>query len=36
MDEERRLPPFAEDILALVTDAAGGSGEDLQELKPSE
>ncbi|WP_256684921.1 hypothetical protein [Halococcus qingdaonensis] len=29
MDEERRLPPFAEDTLALVADAAGGSGKDL-------
>ena len=29
MDEERRIPPFAEDALALVTDAAGGTGEKL-------
>jgi hypothetical protein len=29
MDEERRIPPFAEDTLALVTDAAGGTGEGL-------
>ena len=29
MGEERRLPPFAEDTLALVTDAAGGNGEEL-------
>ena len=29
MDEEWRLPPFAEDTLALLTDAAGGVGEDL-------
>ncbi|GAA0474862.1 hypothetical protein MUK72_16815 (plasmid) [Halococcus dombrowskii] len=29
MNEERRLPPFAEDTLALLTDAAGGSGEKL-------
>ncbi|WP_435079279.1 hypothetical protein [Halococcus sp. AFM35] len=27
MDEERRVPPFAEDTLALVTDAAGETGE---------
>ena len=29
MNEERRLPPFAEDTLTLLTDAAGGSGEKL-------
>ena len=29
MGEERRLPPFAEDTLALVADAAGGSGEEI-------
>jgi hypothetical protein len=29
MDEERRIPPFAEDALALLTDAAGGTGEEL-------
>jgi hypothetical protein len=29
MDEERRVPPFAEDMLTLVTDAAGGTGEAL-------
>ena len=29
MDEERRIPPFAEDTLALLTDAAGGTGEAL-------
>ncbi|EMA56285.1 hypothetical protein [Halococcus thailandensis] len=29
MNEERRLPPFAEDTLALLTDAAGGSGGEL-------
>ncbi|MGN8219748.1 hypothetical protein ACTG0T_15635 (plasmid) [Halococcus morrhuae DSM 1307] len=29
MDEGRRISPFAEDTLALLTDAAGGSGEKL-------
>nr|WP_160135581.1 hypothetical protein [Halococcus salsus] len=29
MDEGRRIPPFAEDTLAVVTDAAGGTGEAL-------
>ena len=29
MNGERRLPPFVEDALALMTDAAGGSGEEL-------
>ena len=29
MDEERRLLPFAEDTLALLTEAAGGTDEDL-------
>ena len=29
MDEERRIPPFAEDTLTLLTDAAGGTGESL-------
>ena len=29
MDEGRRIPPFAEDTLALLTDAAGGVSEDL-------
>ncbi|WP_049996312.1 hypothetical protein [Halococcus sediminicola] len=29
MDEERRIPPFAEDTLALLTEAAGGTGEAL-------
>ena len=29
MNEERRIPPFAEDTLALLTDAAGGTGEGL-------
>ena len=29
MDGERRLPPFVEDTLALVSDAAGGTGEEL-------
>jgi hypothetical protein len=29
MDEERRIPPFAEDTLTLLTDAAGGTGEEL-------
>ena len=29
MDEERRIPPFAEDTLVLLTDAAGGTGETL-------
>ncbi|WP_049998843.1 hypothetical protein [Halococcus sediminicola] len=29
MDEERRIPPFAEDTLALLTEAAGGTGEEL-------
>ena len=29
MDEGRRIPPFAEDILSLVTDAAGGTGREL-------
>jgi hypothetical protein len=29
MDEERRIPAFAEDTLTLLTDAAGGTGEEL-------
>ncbi|EMA55674.1 hypothetical protein [Halococcus thailandensis] len=29
MDEERRIPPFAEDTLALLTEAVGGTGEEL-------
>ena len=29
MDEGRRIPPFVEDVLALLTDAAGGTGEEL-------
>ena len=29
MDEERRIPPFAEDTLTLLTDATGGTGEKL-------
>ena len=29
MNEERRIPPFAEDMLELLTDAAGGTGETL-------
>ena len=29
MDEERRIPPFAEDILTVLTDAAGGTSEEL-------
>jgi hypothetical protein len=29
MNEGRRIPPFAEDTLALLTDAAGGTGEEL-------
>ncbi|EMA56259.1 hypothetical protein [Halococcus thailandensis] len=29
MDEGRRISPFAEDTLALLTEAAGGSGEEL-------
>ena len=29
MDEERRIPPFAEDTLTPLTDAAGGTGEAL-------
>lgn len=29
MDEERRLPPFAENTLTLLTEAAGGTGEEL-------
>ena len=29
MDEGQRIPPFAEDTLALLTDAAGGTGEEL-------
>ena len=29
MDEERRIPPSAEDALTLLTDAAGGTGEEL-------
>jgi hypothetical protein len=31
MDEERRIPPFAEDTLELLTEAAGGTGEELPE-----
>jgi hypothetical protein len=33
MDEERRIPPFAEDTLTLLTDAAGGAGEELSKDK---
>ncbi|GAA0473785.1 hypothetical protein MUK72_19930 (plasmid) [Halococcus dombrowskii] len=33
MDEERRLLPFAEDALAVITDAAGGTGEELPREK---
>ena len=33
MDEGRRIPPFAEDTLALLTDAAGGTGEELSKDK---
>jgi hypothetical protein len=33
MDEERRIPPFAEDTLTLLTDAAGGTGEELPKDK---
>jgi hypothetical protein len=29
MDEGRRISPFAEDTLTLLTEAAGGSGEKL-------
>jgi hypothetical protein len=29
MDEKRRIPPFAEDTLELLTEAAGGTGEEL-------
>ena len=29
MNEERRIPPFAQDMLELLTDAAGGTGETL-------
>ena len=29
MDEERRISPFAEDTLTLLTEAAGGTGEKL-------
>ena len=29
MDGGRRIPPFAEDTLALLTDAAGGIGGEL-------
>ena len=29
MDQERRIPPFAEDTLTVLTDAAGGVGEEL-------
>ena len=29
MDERRRIPPFVEDTLALLTEAAGGNGEGL-------
>jgi RNase H-fold protein (predicted Holliday junction resolvase) len=29
MNEGRRIPPFAEDTLALLTEAAGGVGEEL-------
>ena len=29
MDEGRRIPPFAEDVLALLTETAGGTGEGL-------
>ena len=36
MDEERRIPPFAEDTLVLLTEAAGETGEDLRETRPSE
>ena len=29
MDEGRRIPPFAEDTLSLLTEAAGGTGKEL-------
>ena len=29
MDEERRIPPFAENTLTLLTEAVGGTGETL-------
>ena len=29
MDEGRRIPPFAEDTLELLTETAGGTGEEL-------
>lgn len=29
MDEGRRIPPFAEDTLSLLIEAAGGTGEGL-------
>ena len=29
MDEEQRIPSFAEDTLTILTDAAGGTGEEL-------
>ena len=29
MDKGRRIPPFAEDVLALLTETAGGTGEEL-------
>ena len=29
MDEGRRIPPFADDALSVLTEAAGGTGEEL-------
>ena len=29
MDKGRRIPPFADDALSVVTEAAGGTGEEL-------
>jgi len=36
MDEGQRISPFAEDTLALLTEAAGGSGEELAKDKALE
>ena len=33
MDKERRIPPFAEDTLGLLTEAAGGTGEELPKVE---
>lgn len=36
MDERRRIPPFAEDTLEVLTDAASGAGEASEKLSRDE